>query len=109
MRTTFPFNLHSVTVQGMPVQQYTEQIERLKAQKTEIRHNSVFHLPNPTVRRIVMLRAWHGYSWDGVAAQMSKKWEISFGADVEKEVLMEFSENKKFLYENIPNYTFLHV
>lgn len=21
---------------------------------------------------IVMLRAWHGYSWDGVAAQMSK-------------------------------------
>lgn len=67
----FPFNLHSVTVQGMPVQQYTEQIERLKAQKTEI-EQFVFHLPNPTVRRIVMLRAWHGYSWDGVAAQMSK-------------------------------------
>ena len=67
----FPFNLHSVTVQGMPVQRYTEQIERLKAQKTEI-EQFVFHLPNPTVRRIVMLRAWHGYSWDRVAAQMSK-------------------------------------
>ena len=62
----FPFNLHSVTVQ-----RYTEQIERLKAQKTEI-EQFVFHLPNPTVRRIVMLRAWHGYSWDGVAAQISK-------------------------------------
>ena len=67
----FPFNLHSVTVRGMPVQRYTEQIERLNAQKTEI-EQFVFHLPNPTVRRIVMLRVWHGYSWDGVAAQMSK-------------------------------------
>ena len=67
----FPFNLHSVTVRGMPVQRYTEQIERLKAQKTEI-EQFVFHLPNPTVRRIVMLRAFHGYSWDRVAAQMSK-------------------------------------
>ena len=67
----FPFNLHPVTVRGMPVQRYTVQIERLKAQKTEI-EQFVFHLPNPTVRRIVMLRAFHGYSWDRVAAQMGR-------------------------------------
>ena len=67
----YPYTEHPITVQGLPVPRYTEQIERLKAQKTEI-EQFVFRLPNPTVRRIVMLRAFHGYSWDQVAAQMSK-------------------------------------
>lgn len=67
----FPFNLHSVTVQGFPNPKHVERIRELEVQKAEI-EQFVFHLPNPTVRRIVMLRAWHGYSWDGVAAQMSK-------------------------------------
>jgi DNA-directed RNA polymerase specialized sigma24 family protein len=67
----FPFNLHSVTVRGMPNPKHAGRIRELEVQKEEI-EQFVFHLPNPTVRRIVMLRAWHGYSWDGVAAQMSK-------------------------------------
>lgn len=71
----FPFNLHSVTVQGMPVQRHTQRIAELQRQKGEI-EQFVFHLPNVKIQRIVMLRAWRGYSWDIVSAHMGHRYTI---------------------------------
>lgn len=71
----FPFNLHSVTVRGRPAQRHTQRIAELQRQKSEI-EQFVFRLPNAKIRRIVMLRAWHGYSWDIVAARMGHWYTI---------------------------------
>lgn len=67
----FPFTAHPITVRGLGPQRYAEHIAKLKAQKQEI-EQFVFGIKSAWLRRVVMLRAFHGYSWDGVAAQMSK-------------------------------------
>lgn len=71
----FPFTEHPITVRGRPVQRHTQRIGELQRQKTEI-EQFVFHLPNAKTRRIVMLRAFHGYSWDIVAARMGHRYSI---------------------------------
>lgn len=67
----FPFTAHPITVRGLGPQRYAEHIAKLKAQKQEI-ERFVFGIKSAWLRRVVMLRAFHGYSWDRVAAQMSK-------------------------------------
>ena len=67
----FPFTEHPITVRGLGTQRYAEHIAKLKAQKQEI-EQFVFGIKSAWMRRIVMLRAFHGYSWNRVAAQMSK-------------------------------------
>lgn len=67
----FPFTDHPITVRGLRPQRYAEHIAKLKAQKQEI-EQFVFGIKSAWLRRVVMLRAFHGYSWDRVAAQMSK-------------------------------------
>ena len=67
----FPFTEHPITVRGIGPQRYAEHIAKLKAQKQEI-EQFVFGIKSAWLRRVVMLRAFHGYSWDRVAAQMSK-------------------------------------
>lgn len=67
----FPFTEHPITVRGLGPQRYAEHIAKLKAQKQEI-EQFVFGIKSAWLRRVVMLRAFHGYSWDRVAAQMSK-------------------------------------
>lgn len=85
----FPFNLHSVTVRGMPVQRYTEQIERLKAQKTEIEAfvGRLAYRPQKLARCVMK----HGTRWNVVRRALND----SKSADA---LRMEFSRifSKKF-------------
>lgn len=67
----FPFTAHPITVRGLGPQRYAEHIAKLKSQKQEI-EQFVFGIKSSWLRRIVMLRAFHGYAWEQVAAQMSK-------------------------------------
>ena len=71
----FPFTAHPITVRGLGPQRYAEHIAKLKAQKQEI-EQFVFGIKSAWLRRVVMLRALHGYSWDQVAAQMSKSGKV---------------------------------
>lgn len=71
----FPFTEHPITVCGLGPQRYAEHIAKLKAQKQEI-EQFVFGIKSAWLRRVVMLRAFHGCSWDRVAAQMSKSGKV---------------------------------
>ena len=71
----YPDICAEITVRGLGPQRYAEHIAKLKAQKQEI-EQFVFGIKSAWLRRVVMLRAFHGYSWDRVAAQMSKSGKV---------------------------------